>query len=424
MGHIQSQNDEVIDLTYAAPESRKTSFAGFLMWCGTIVALGSLAVAAFIALVDPYRVVGLVDAKGFNSVKPLPEQYREQIKVVQASRLRPDVLLLGNSRIEVGFDPESGPLRSHGYVSAYNLGLAGTSLTSSYRVFEQVRNNAAPPAMAVIGVEFLDFLVQPNAPAQAANHSQPMSWQWRVDTFFSLKAISDALRTLRIQRADEAETLTPLGHNPLREYRQYVRQEGYHAIFQQRGQENAKNLIRKPHNLRQSPGGSSESIDRLRDLLETMARDGTKVDLIIYPYHAELMAMFEETGLQGTMDEWKHLLLRVVEDVRRQQPASRITLWDFSGYGPFQCEDIPLTGDVKSSTTWYWEAGHFKSALGDLMQRRILGEEMTFGVPLTAENFEHNRQRIAAERTRCAASVPEIFTGARTLVDNARKQAH
>jgi hypothetical protein len=292
------------------------------------------------------------------------------------------------------------------------------------RVFEQLRNSSGPPALAVIGVEFLDFLVKPvaAAPSAAPKTQPPHSWQWRVDTLFSLKSVLDAAHTVLIQKTPEVETLTARGHTPLLEYRKFARQEGYHAIFQQRAQENAKSLVREPHNLIVTATGSSGSIVRLRDLLQAMAKDGTEVHLVIYPYHAQLMEMFKEAGLQSTMEDWKRILVREVGNATRQYPTARIRLWDFSGFGAVQCEAIPAPGDTRSTTQWYWEAGHFKASTGDLILRRILGEDLPFGIALTESNVEQNRQRIANERTECASANPGLFADAQAMVGNAKRQ--
>ena len=108
-----------------------------------------------------------------------------------------------------------------------------------------------------------------------------------------------------------------------------------------------------------------------------MARDRTDVHLIIYPYHAQLMAMFEDAGLLGTMDEWKRMLVREADAARARHPDAHISVWDFSGYGDMRCERIPAPGDTRSVTRWYWEAGHFKSTLGELMLQRIFGRGVT-----------------------------------------------
>lgn len=423
MDQIQHHDEDAVDPGGAVTTAQAQPFSRYLARVGAMVGAGSLLAILFVALVDPYQLFRWADIQGFNRVKPLPEQYREQIKLAQAEALRPNALLLGNSRIEVGMDPASAALRAHGY-SAYNLALAGTSLTVTQRMFERVRTEGAPAAMAIVGVEFLDFLVSPSALPAGARHTEGWlhAWQWRFETLFSIKSLSDAWGTLRLQAATDPSTMTARGQTPLQDYNKNARREGYHLIFQQRAQENAKNLVRRPHNL-YGANGSSESIDRLLDMLATMARDGTEVNLVIYPYHAQLLAMMDEAGLQATMEQWKQVLVREIDAVQKRQPAARIRLWDFSGYGPVQCEPIPAPGDTRSSTKFYWEAGHFKSSVGDLIQQRILGGEGTFGTLLTATNLNENRQRIADERATCATANPQVFAGAHSLIGAASKQA-
>jgi hypothetical protein len=89
-----------------------------------------------------------------------------------------------------------------------------------------------------------------------------------------------------------------------------------------------------------------------------------------------------------------------------------------------QCERIPAPGDTHSATQWYWEAGHFKSTLGERVLQRILGAETPFGFRLAHDNLDANRRRVAAERAQCASAYPEVFAGARELVAAARASLH
>jgi hypothetical protein len=144
---------------------------------------------------------------------------------------------------------------------------------------------------------------------------------------------------------------------------------------------------------------------------------------VIYPYHAQLMAMFDEAGLQSTMDDWRQMLVREADAVRVRYPNARINVWDFSGYGGMRCERIPAPGDTRTATRWYWEAGHFKSTLGERILQRILGGETAFGFRLAEGTLGANRQRLAAERAQCAGDYPQVFAGAHDLIAHARASA-
>ena len=96
---------------------------------------------------------------------------------------------------------------------------------------------------------------------------------------------------------------------------------------------------------------------------------------------------------------------------------------DFSGFGAFNSEAIPGPNE-KGTTQWYWEAGHQKPALGEEMMRRMLAgaPENGFGMALSLQNLEQDRQRIAAERTACAAVQPALFAEAQELVARAARR--
>jgi hypothetical protein len=385
----------------------------FLTSLAAISALGIVLLIAFVALVDPYRLHRLVDIEGFNRVKPNPDHYQEEIKVAAARAMRPKVLLMGNSRMEIGFDPDSAVLGAAR--PAFNVAVPGTSVSVAKRQFDALSSTGSAPTQLVVGVEFLDFLLDPvvrEAPAKPV--SRLASHQWKVDTVFSIDAMFDAVQTLRIQHAPEARTLSAHGFNPLREYQRFMREDGQFAVFRQRAQENGRTMLAKPHGLINSHSGSSTDWDGLRTLIDHAAARGAAVDLVIYPYHAQIMATFEQAGLWPVFEQWKAMLVAEVDAARAHHPGAQLRLWDFSGYGPLQCERIPAQGET-GQATWYWEAGHFKAALGEVMLTRMFGSAPAaqapagFGVALEDGNLEENRQRIARERMQCAQAAPTVF---------------
>lgn len=396
-------------------------FKRFLTVGGIIVAAGVAASAALVAVIDPYRLYGMAEMPGVNQVKPLPTRYQNQIKMHGALKHQADTFILGNSRAELGLNPEHDALGS----SAFNLALAGTSLGTGREQLEQLQAAGVKPKRLVVGVEFLDFLLDPSKPVvqQEPKAKGPFDeFAWKADALFSMDSLSDSLKTLRLQRVSDPQSITARGFNPLREYNKFARDDGYYSIFQQRAIENAKRFVRVPRGLVNSETGSSPNIDNLRAILAHGVRGQAEMHLVIYPYHAQILAMFEEAGLATTFDNWKALLVEEVAKARAANPGARITLWDFSGFSSYQCEPIPAKGDKKAKTKWYWEAGHFKPALGDIMLSRIAGEEApaTFGFPLDQASIAGNNARIASERASCAAAQPEIFEHARQLISTAR----
>lgn len=399
------------------------SYAGFIKWMVATLLAGVLLVVLFVVVVDPYRLFRLVEIAGVNAVKPSPEHFQSEIKLAGAKALRPATVLMGNSRVDVGIDPDGEQLGA-ARRPAYNLAIPGTGVGTSREQFEHLREAGVVPSTLLLGVDFFDFLLDPDS-AEAPARPPPTSLagqRWKVETLLSLNALLDAVKTLRIQRDPDAGTMTARGFNPLHDYLHFAREDGYHSLFQQRALENARNFSLAPHGIARSRGDSSSEWRDLGALLDVAAREKTDMRLIIYPYHAQLMAMMERTGLWPVFEQWKLRLVREVARVNGAHPGARIVLWDFSGYGALQCEPIPARGDVVHGTRWYWESGHFKAALGERILATVFGGADAgsvtgeFGFRLDAANWGENRARIARERGDCLAAEPAMFHDAAAMV--------
>jgi hypothetical protein len=303
---------------------------------------------------------------------------------------------------------------------------------------EHLRQNGIRPKAIILGIEFLDFMqASPrNDGPVALNHSSMASpsanpWFWHFDTLFSLASVSDAVRTLFIQHNQEVETITSRGFNPLKQYRPMARNEGYYSLFHQRAQENARVYLKK------SAGSLVlDEFAHLQAILDIAAEWGSEVKLIIYPYHAQILVLFEETGLWPDFEDWKRVLMKEIAAARAQHAGTSIALFDFSGYGSYNCERIPAKGDLTTGTKWYWEAGHFKGELGAIVLESVLSSsdgsvksrnfhaiasEDVFGFQLDESTNAANSRRISRERSHCKQNHPELFTDAASLVAEARR---
>ena len=74
------------------------------LWIVTLT-LSLAVVAAFNAFIDPWGLHGLVRIDGVNAVKIRAERAIGELKLARALRHRPDALILGNSRADIGLDP-------------------------------------------------------------------------------------------------------------------------------------------------------------------------------------------------------------------------------------------------------------------------------------------------------------------------------
>lgn len=406
-----------------------------IAWLGLTGALLG-AVALVNLAVDPYGLFRVIDRPGFNGVKPKAGAHGAMVKAYQVLRVQPRGLILGNSRAEVGLDPRH-PAWPASARPVFNLALPGTGTQTTLRYLQHVLHDAAGrgrPAVVVWGIDFMDFLVDARKqraraspgkegrrllalPDGSANPARPMQMARDfAESTLTLSAFLDSLETLRAQGDAYAADLTPLGFNPMRDYQAIAAAEGYRALFRQRDQQNMRDYLRRPRDIFDADGRSSPALDDLRQVLKLCREHGIDLRLVIYPYHAHLPEIIRLTGHGPAFEDWKRAVVHIVDEEARARGGQSVPIWDFSAINALTSEPVPEQGDRRTRMHWYWEAGHYKRELGELMLKRIFGvanlEHPEFGVRLTKTNLESviaaSRQQAAAYRIEHATDVAEL----------------
>lgn len=410
--------------------TRKKFARTFLVWWLPLFVIYGFIAVITVRIADPYNLYGCCRQEGVNLKKPTLSLNQEEIKLVNVEKLKADTLIFGNALAESGLDPEAPSLQKSGHL-AYNLAFPDATLETARRELDYLLSLGRKPQKIIIGVDFVDFMVtgkphtqQPVEYTTAISDFPVKHWFWQVDALLSPVSLVDAVRTLLMQDDPEAATMSSRGFNPLKDLIPLARDEGYFGLFQHSAEKRAKSYLKK------SAGSYDNSdLENLRAILNTAAGMDSQVMLIIYPYHAQTLALFEETGLMPFFLQWKTDLVALSAGVKRQKPNADIKVLDFSGYGQFQCEQIPESGDNKSRTYWYWDGVRFKKTLGDIVlglaiSAPVEGETLikpkAFGVLLNENNLTLNNQRMEDEKRQCADSYPQLFSDAHALVDRYR----
>lgn len=190
--------------------------------------------------------------------------------------------------------------------------------------------------------------------------------------------------------------MTPFGFNPLHEYRVFAERIGYQGLFSQ------KNAVyrRQYAGYGQPDFAHPKRIAAYRDFLSILQQAiGNHIPVIAYihPYHADFLLMLEQVNLWDSFETWKRVVVNAVAQTTGDSPGA-ITLFDFSGFNQFTTEPVPAAGDRKTEMSWYWEPGHYKSALGEQMLATVFHEGSQFGHILTPGNIESVLSEIRRER--------------------------
>lgn len=358
--------------------SAKVKFIRLLLFSFIFSLFG---VASFNYLINPYGIFAAPLLPGINKLKPRPDLSLHEIKLANALNQSPKAVVLGNSRADIGFDPINPAWP--GINQVYNLAVPGTGISTSAEQIQILHDHNIHPEVILVGLEFLDFLAIPSE----SNHSikKLVDWQSRlfklqIRSLFTMQALIDSIKTLLIQKQFNPAIVTLQGFNPLLDYIEIARTEGYFSLFRQRALENALRFKTIPKTV----PSNSQDFQAFDIILDSAKISKAHVIIIIYPYHTQLLLLFKHYNLLSVFNIWKEIVWQHVETARHA--GINVELWDFSGVNQFSTEAIPPRGDLKQTTQWYWEAGHFKKELGDMIISRIFSkstvEQNNFGVQI------------------------------------------
>lgn len=400
-----------------------------------------ITTAGFNYLVDPYGLFGTARISGFNEKKPTANTRVRVVKPYQVTRVQPHALIVGNSRPEMGLDPdhECWPVEKR---PVYSLTTPGASV---YMQMRQTQHALAstPAKLMIVGVDFLDFLVAPE------NHADPYQWPpavrefehrlsvtatgqdndtyWRqsirdyVTTVLSLDTLEDSLQTIAFQGNINASNQTEQGFNPARDYLDIIHSEGQAVLFRQKNDQVISTLLGKNWSIYHAGTRWSRDFEALKQLMETSKKHDAELILFINPYHAQYLESIRQTGKWPLFEQWKRELVKLTDGY------SHDVIWDFSGYNAYTTEAEPVDKKPADVMNWFWEPAHYRKELGDLMLNRMLGNNCPkdtvkpeFGSLISVANIEQHLtlQRAAAQTY--VANNPQVITKIQKRVSQKR----
>ena len=412
---------------------------GFKRYIAIVLAAGAAlvgGVAAFNGLVDPYALFGAPRIAGFNAVKPAAGDHVRVAKIYQVRRAKPRGLIVGNSRPELGLDPES-PCWPVAARPVFNDGLPGADFYPQVLYAADARAVARPQAM-LVAVDFTDFLIRlvetddphrwpPAVPpersflvetARRAAGGFTAGWpKDYADATVSLEAFADSVLTVLRQRQSPPVTRTALGFNPAAGiYEPILRAEGAAALFAAKNAEIAERVGASGLSVYDGGGAWSSAFEGLKRLVADNKEAGTDTVLIIDPYHAEYLMTLDLAGQWLAFEDWK----RTLADLARQ---AGVPLWDFALFDEHATEPLAGVAARGEGLRWFWEPSHYRQELGDLMLANIWRETCPAAASAPAYGTRLDRAdvdiHLAAEDARkdaYAAANPDVVARLRGYV--------
>lgn len=394
----------------------------------TFVAVAALC-AGMNVLIDPYALFGSPRIAGLNDLKPsLPERVRTS-KPYMATRVEPRTVVGGNSRPEMGLNPQS-PCWGDNHQPVFNASVPGMSvLMQTTHVQHAVE--AGNASNVFLGLDFLDFLIDPDRTAPARDRPRMsgafdghkggeggrglFSWSLsrqalkdHFDALFSLVTLADSINTLAAQRDPNASTRTEHGFNPALDYRPIIRAEGQAVLFAQKNMELRQRLEKTELRLVDPDSGIAPAFEALEAHLTWAAERDVRVTLFINPYHSDYLYLIRTTGQWPLFEAWQHQLARLADD-------NDVPLWDFNAVNAYTTEQ-PQAGTRTPELKWFWEPAHYRKELGDIMLASMLERDCVpdppasgFSTRVDAASLEVHLARLSTKLDSFIAERPTIL---------------
>jgi len=419
---------------------------GALRYGRTVLACGFalvVGVAGFNATVDPFCMYHDLASVGAGAYKPAVYNRVRLYKAFQVRRLRPQIVILGTSRVHVGLSCSQEALVRLNEV-CYNLAFDGATTKEMYAYLRHAQS-VRPLRHVVLG---LDVYHANSAPSFTRPDFDPLllrddhtpAW-WRVITgdlrvLASLDTLRASIETLRSRHPSDPVWFAPDGqrlgevffHRPEDDFMR----RGPRAYFEEVDRlevgyqtADAAPSARKANlkTVPSAPDPNESSLAYVRRIVEFCRREGIDLRIFITPSHAHQLEIAAAAGAWPAIENGKRALVRLLaEDSARHPGQPSITLIDFSGYSSLTTEALPPRGS-RQEMKYYWDSSHFKENIGNLVLDRLFAATLAsrripsdFGVSLTPDTIE---PYLAAQRVAQAAyreRFPTTVAALRSLV--------
>jgi len=321
----------------------------------SMLAIG-LCIGLFNYAVNPYLMFNTPKVLNLGDKKPESDTRVRMFKKYQANFSDYNTLIIGNSRVEMGINPNS-PLFENRQV--YNLGIPGIGVNGQLAYAEHVMETQAIEQI-FISLDFLDFLSF-NANAQFQAYSLDIN---EIEDCFastlSIDATVSSIITL-LSQSQYSPTRLQNGFNPAQDYWPIIKYEGQAVLFEQKISQVQAGLQGKIW----QPSMKQREHSPLFTLIDSVKKwqaEGLKVHVFINPYHSEYYKQIEIAGHVRAFGNWRSAMRKSFE------AELSVPFYDFTDLGESLSNELDENGHL----VYFWEPAHYTEAMGHIMLQKML----------------------------------------------------
>lgn len=329
---------------------------------------------------------------------------KERMVKAHEIRHRPyQTIILGSSRSLMGLRTTHP---GWGGAPVYSLTFGATNIHEIWLYLFHAQSQT-PLRRVVLGLDFFMFNLDRDAnPAFAQGrldqwNAHPLispAW-YDLPTLFSINTLTDSIRQIRWRARGIKSDYVQDGRFIDPSETVEVRQKFYEVIKEY------ATAIWLPKGHFYLDNQHCSILDNFRKIVALAHAKNIDLHLFISPSHAWLWEGLRVVGLWEQFETWKRGLVRINREVADRVDGVPFPLWDFSGFNDFTREDVPAFNEYRPMR-WFFEASHYREALGDHLLDRLFNVHPSdrvgldsFGVRLESHNLENHLQEIRKEES-------------------------
>lgn len=343
----------------------------------TLSLLLLVVTATFNRIIDPYGLFWSPVFTGINEKKVYSTNRSQITKELFAEKIDVDIILIGNSRIEMGFDDQSSHFSNK---TVYNFASPGISLETQVARASYAMETMQRLDTIYISLDFIDFLIYSDKPLSKRPELITSEVNHTLSYYLSLNTTIDSVKTIYNQDVLGNHINKSGTHYP-EDYIATIKYEGIMQLYKQKLQQ-VKRMMSNSQIRLLDESGQSSKIKLLRDFLKKARIMNIEVKAFINPYQVSYLHVIKDSGKLALFSEWKRKLTTVF--LEEKHP-----LFDFSIINPETKEKVSYDENHKIPT-YFWEPAHYTMRLGEKLLDDLNknGSELIIGRLLTTANID------------------------------------
>ncbi len=348
---------------------------GYLKTVFGVTAFLAAAAAGINFFANPIGIYNPPLIRGFNDAAPAATAYSRLEKTEAVKRLKPDLIITGTSRADIGLDPR--PEFFPG-MTPYNFALSAATLYEQRRTLE-FAGAVHPLKEAVITLDFFAFNARKLDNKQFEPERLTPEALSPLRAFFdsygtvvALDTLVASFRNMRyVRHLDRYAYSEPNGHKIGNDVAYDVSLQGAAHLFSHPPAEKETAVDDFSFAYSDVPGDTV--FKHLEAMLDFTRQHGIKTILVISPVHEWAIRGFAAEGKSALVAEWKARLAEIVRANAARYGETAYPLWDFAYPNSLTSEPVPTADNKKTQMHWWWDPSHYKTELGDIVLRKVLG---------------------------------------------------